>query len=90
MVTAEAILIADYKTNRDAPRPLDRVPAGYVAQLALYRAVLAKLYPGKAIRAALVWTEVPDLMEVSAAAMDAALAPSPRREACLTGVGSRS
>ena len=50
------------------------MPAGYVAQLALYRAVLAKLYPGKAIRAALVWTEVPDLMEVSAAAMDAALA----------------
>ncbi len=74
MVTADAILIADHKTNRDPPRTLDKVPAGYVAQLALYRAVLAKLYPGKAIRAALVWTEVPDLMEVSAEAMDAALA----------------
>ena len=73
-VTADAVLIADYKTNRPAPRRLEEVPA-YVAQLALYRAVLGQLYPGKAIRAALVWTDVPDLMEVSAAALDQALAP---------------
>ena len=74
MVTTNEILIADHKTNRDPPRTLEKVPDGYVAQLALYRALLAKLYPGKAIRAALVWTEVTDLMEVSAAAMDVALA----------------
>jgi ATP-dependent helicase/nuclease subunit A len=73
VVTEDAILIADHKTNRDPPRTPDKVPDGYVAQLALYRAVLAKLYPGKAVRAALVWTEVPDLMEISAEAMDAAL-----------------
>jgi ATP-dependent helicase/nuclease subunit A len=72
-VTADAILIADYKTNRPAPRRLVEVPA-YVAQLALYRAVLSQLYPGKSIRAALIWTDVPDLMEVSAAALDQALA----------------
>jgi ATP-dependent helicase/nuclease subunit A len=71
-VTAEAVLIADYKTNRPAPRDLEKVPA-YVAQLALYRAVLARLYPERTIRAALVWTDVPDLMEVSAAALDQAL-----------------
>ena len=75
VVTADAILIADYKTNRDPPRdPRRSARTAYVAQLALYRAVLAQLYPGKAVRAALVWTEVPDLMEISAAAMDAALA----------------
>jgi ATP-dependent helicase/nuclease subunit A len=72
-VTANAVLIADYKTNRPAPRDPAKVPA-YVAQLALYRAVLARLYPGRTIRAALVWTDVPDLMEVSAAALDQALA----------------
>jgi ATP-dependent helicase/nuclease subunit A len=74
VVTANEILIADHKTNREPPRSPDKVPKGYVAQLALYRAVLMKLYPGKTVRAALVWTEVPDLMEVSATAMDAALA----------------
>jgi ATP-dependent helicase/nuclease subunit A len=74
VVTADTILIADHKTNRDPPRTPDKVPGGYLAQLALYRAVLTKLYPGRTVRAALIWTEVPDLMEVSGAAMDDALA----------------
>jgi ATP-dependent helicase/nuclease subunit A len=73
-VTNDCVLIADYKTNRPAPsRPAD-VPEAYVAQLALYRAVLGRLYPGKRVRAALVWTDVPDLMEISDASLDAALA----------------
>ena len=74
VVTADAVLIADFKTNRPAPRRIEDVPPAYVRQLALYRAVLARLYPARTIRAALVWTEVPDLMELSAAALDAALA----------------
>jgi ATP-dependent helicase/nuclease subunit A len=74
VVTADDVLIADFKTNRPAPRRIADVPPGYKQQLALYRALLAKLYPGRRIRAALVWTEVPDLMELSAADLDAALA----------------
>jgi ATP-dependent helicase/nuclease subunit A len=73
-VTADTVLIADYKTNRPAPRRLADVPKAYVLQLALYRAVLGLLYPDKTIRAALVWTDVPDLMDVPAAALDGALA----------------
>jgi ATP-dependent helicase/nuclease subunit A len=46
------------------------VPVAYIRQLALYRAVLAELYPGKPIRAALIWTEVPDLMEIPSPALD--------------------
>jgi len=72
-VTQTSVLIADFKTNRPAPRRIDDVPHSYVRQLALYRAVLAKLYPSHTVRAALIWTEVPDLMELSAEAMDAAL-----------------
>lgn len=73
-VTQSSVLIADFKTNRPAPRRIEDVPPVYIRQLALYRAVLAKLYPDKTIRAALVWTEVPDLMELSAELMDAAIA----------------
>ena len=73
-VTETSVLIADFKTNRPAPRRIEDVTTTYVRQLALYRAVLAKLYPGKTIRAALIWTEVPDLMELSAEAMDEAIA----------------
>jgi ATP-dependent helicase/nuclease subunit A len=73
-VTEHCVLIADYKTNRPAPSRLAEVPDAYVTQLALYRAVLGRLYPGKRIRAALVWTDVPELMEISDTSLDAALA----------------
>jgi ATP-dependent helicase/nuclease subunit A len=73
VVTGNSVLIADYKTNHPAPRRLEDAQ-GYVRQLALYRAVLAKLYPGHDIRAALLWTSVPDLMPVPAQALDAELA----------------
>ena len=49
------------------------MPPAYVAQLALYRAVLARLYPGKAMRAALIFTAVPVLIEIPAASSDAKL-----------------
>ena len=73
-VTAREVLIADYKTNRPAPRALAEVPSAYVRQLAVYRAVIARLYPGRPVRAVLVWTDVPDVMELAAEALDAALA----------------
>jgi ATP-dependent helicase/nuclease subunit A len=70
---ADAVLIADFKTNHPAPRTLEDVPFAYVGQLALYRATLRKLYPGKAARAALIWTDIPDVMEIPTAMMEEAL-----------------
>jgi ATP-dependent helicase/nuclease subunit A len=72
-VTETEVLIADFKTNRPPPRRIEDVPRAYVTQLALYRALLARLYPEKTVRAALVWTEASDLMELSSPALDAAL-----------------
>jgi ATP-dependent helicase/nuclease subunit A len=71
-VAGDTVLIADYKTDRFVPDRLDEVPP-YVTQLALYRAVLARVFPGKTVRAALLFTDGPKLMEVPAAAMDEAL-----------------
>jgi ATP-dependent helicase/nuclease subunit A len=73
-VTQSAVLIGDFKTNRPAPRRIEDVPPNYLRQLALYRAVLAKLYPQRVLRAALILTEVPDLIELSGELLDAALA----------------
>lgn len=70
----DAVLIVDYKTNRPAPQAPAQVPFGHVAQMALYRALLAPLYPGRPIRAALVYTETPILIDLPADVMDAALA----------------
>jgi ATP-dependent helicase/nuclease subunit A len=74
VVTEREVLIVDYKTNHAPPKTPAEAPQGYVRQLALYRAVLARLYPQKGVRAALLWTETPELMEISAPALDAALA----------------
>jgi len=74
VVTADEVFIVDFKTNHTPPIRLDEVPRVYVRQLALYRAVLAKLYPQRGIRAALLWTESTELMEILAPALDAELA----------------
>jgi len=72
-VTQAAVLIGDFKTNREPPRRIEDVPPAYVRQLALYRALLQRLYPARPVRAALIWTEVPDLMELSEECLDQAL-----------------
>jgi ATP-dependent helicase/nuclease subunit A len=74
VVTAEAVLIADYKTNRSPPRTVEAAPPAYVEQLALYHALLRQIYPDRPVRAALVWTDIPDLMAIPAAVLDAAVA----------------
>jgi ATP-dependent helicase/nuclease subunit A len=73
-VMPEGVLIADYKTDRPAPKTLETVAPAYITQLALYRAVLAKLYPDRPVHAALLFTDGPRLLEVSDAALTAALA----------------
>lgn len=72
-VTPDTVMIVDYKTNHAPPRSAADAQPAYVQQLALYRAVLAQLYPGRAIRAALLWTELPEIMELSTSALDAGL-----------------
>jgi ATP-dependent helicase/nuclease subunit A len=67
------VLIVDYKTGR-APAGIAEAPPEHIAQLALYRALLQPLYPGREVRAALLYTAAPRLLPVDAAAMDAALA----------------
>jgi ATP-dependent helicase/nuclease subunit A len=63
-VTDHEVLIIDYKTNRPAPKSLESVSEVYLAQLALYARILGRLYPNRAVRSALLWTDVPALMEV--------------------------
>ena len=61
------------ETNRPPPAELKDAPLAYVGQLALYQRLLARLLPDKRVEAALLWTEVPALMDVTGAAMEAAL-----------------
>ena len=70
VVTPDEVLVVDVKSNLLVPRDVHATPAGYVAQLAAYRALLADLYPGRRIRAGLLWTEAPRLDEVPDTLLD--------------------
>jgi ATP-dependent helicase/nuclease subunit A len=71
VVTPEAVLILDFKTNRPAPAHESEVPVVYLRQMATYRAVLARIYPDRRVSCALLWTDGPRLMHLSDAALDA-------------------
>lgn len=64
LVTDHDILIVDYKTNRPPPDDVSGVPDQYRKQLDAYARTLAKIYPGRTIKTALLWTNVPALMEI--------------------------
>jgi ATP-dependent helicase/nuclease subunit A len=58
------VLVADFKTNRPAPRRIEEADGAYVLQMALYWAVLKTLFPERHVEAALVWTDGPKLMVI--------------------------
>jgi ATP-dependent helicase/nuclease subunit A len=66
LVTPEAVWILDYKTNRPPPQTVAEVPPVYLRQLGLYRAAVEEIYPDRAVRCLLLWTDVPALMEIPA------------------------
>ena len=73
-ITPSEVMIVDYKTNRPPPSVIGDVPDAYILQMALYRALLQPLYPDRTVSADLLFTEVPRLIPIPGAIMDAALA----------------
>ncbi|GHF16706.1 double-strand break repair helicase AddA [Kordiimonas sediminis] len=71
-VQPDEVLIVDYKTNRPPPSDPSLVSPAYVKQMALYRLALQDIYPGRKIRAALLWTHRARLMELPDSLLDAA------------------
>ncbi|MDP2010981.1 MAG: double-strand break repair helicase AddA [Phenylobacterium sp.] len=64
VVLHDRVLVADFKTNRPSPDRIEDADPAYLRQMAIYAAVLAEVFPGRAIEAALVWTDGPKLMAV--------------------------
>jgi ATP-dependent helicase/nuclease subunit A len=69
-VTATEVTVADYKTNRPVPKDATVVPPIYLRQMALYRAALAHAFPGRAVRAVLVYSDGPKVIELSGSVLD--------------------
>jgi ATP-dependent helicase/nuclease subunit A len=63
-VSDDRVLVVDFKTNRPAPAHIGAASEANVLQMALYWSVLRRLFPGRSVEAALVWTDGPKLMPV--------------------------
>ncbi len=70
-VSKDCVTVADFKTSR-TPGETEPVPGNYLRQLAVYRRVLARVYPNRAMRCLLIWTESATIREIPAEALDAA------------------
>ena len=70
----DRVEIVDFKTNRIPPATMAEIPFEHRAQLAIYRAILAPLYPGRTIRCGLIYTEGPASYWLDGTLLDASLA----------------
>ncbi|RJY08640.1 double-strand break repair helicase AddA [Aurantiacibacter aquimixticola] len=66
LVTPERVLVADFKTARRPPTRLDDVPQSTLSQMGAYAAALSVIYPGRAIEAAVLYTQTPQLIAIPA------------------------
>ena len=53
------VLIVEYKTDRVVPKSEAATPQSYVAQLALYRLAVQRLFPGRVVNCGILWTVEP-------------------------------
>ncbi len=65
VVGENEIIVADYKTSRPAPASIEDVPQEYIRQLSTYRLAMQSLWPGRPVRAVLIWTATPSWMEIT-------------------------
>ena len=65
IVTDTQVTVVDYKTGRRVPGDEAAVPTYHKAQMAAYVALLEGIFPGRSVRAALLYTAGPKMISLS-------------------------
>ncbi|MFZ5963250.1 double-strand break repair helicase AddA [Thalassococcus sp. BH17M4-6] len=74
LITPEKITAVDFKTNRTLPTAAADCPESVLRQMGAYHALLAALYPGRAIEVGILWTRSAHYMPLPHALVTQALA----------------
>ncbi len=74
VVSDQYILVADFKTTLRPPSAPGSIAPATLTQLAAYRALLGQIYPGRPVRALVIYTVGPVVLEATGADLDRALA----------------
>jgi ATP-dependent helicase/nuclease subunit A len=69
LVTPGEVTVVDFKTARRPPASLAEVPLSTLRQMAAYAAALGEIYPGRRVRAGVLYTHAPRLIEIPAAVL---------------------
>ncbi|MEI6485498.1 MAG: double-strand break repair helicase AddA [Sphingomonadales bacterium] len=64
LISDTEVLAVDFKTGSRVPADVAAVPPAHIAQMGAYAAALARVFPGRAVRAALLYTAGPRLIAV--------------------------
>ena len=74
VLTPDRLIVVDFKTDRAPPGRPEDVAEAYVAQLAVYGALLSQVFAGRMFEARLVYTSGPRVFRLESARLEAALA----------------
>jgi ATP-dependent helicase/nuclease subunit A len=72
-LSPDRVLAIDYKSNLIVPQTAKQVPDGLLRQMGAYAAILERLYPGRRIETAILWTRSATLMPLPCDIVRAAL-----------------
>ena len=64
-VTDETVEVIDFKTGSFVPESVDETPEAHLRQMAAYAAALEAIFPGRSIRASLLYTSGPQLVSLT-------------------------
>ena len=62
VVSDGSVLAVDFKTNASIPAAVSGIPEGIMRQMGAYQIALERIYPGKSVETAILWTKGPSLM----------------------------
>ncbi|WP_420608042.1 double-strand break repair helicase AddA [Novosphingopyxis sp.] len=71
LIGRDHILVVDFKTGTHVPLDAAAVPIAYQRQMARYVAALGTIFPGRPVRAALLYSHAPRLIELTAMQLEA-------------------
>jgi len=64
LVTADTITVVDFKSARRPPKSLEEIPAATIGQMSAYAAALEVIYPARRIKAAVLYTQEPQIFTI--------------------------
>ncbi|WP_422343889.1 double-strand break repair helicase AddA [Parasphingorhabdus sp.] len=65
LITDDLVKVVDFKTGRVVPKEAEQAPRAYLRQMAAYVSALEKILPDRPVKAALLYTHGPTLLELS-------------------------